>query len=111
MYVDPSIDVDSEPAWSPDGLSLAFIRSPFEKDKLLLHQNGKDIPGLSEFTTLKPEKPKNSGKPSLDKEASYMVNFLSIPVNLFGQKVINWSFLGNKTVGSSFMLWTSIPRK
>ncbi|MFZ1524970.1 MAG: prolyl oligopeptidase family serine peptidase [Saprospiraceae bacterium] len=35
MYVDPSIDVDSEPAWSPDGLSLAFIRSPFEKDKLL----------------------------------------------------------------------------
>lgn len=33
--VDPSLDIDAEPAWSPDGDKIAFIRSPFEKERLL----------------------------------------------------------------------------
>jgi len=34
-YVDPSTDRDGEPVWSPDGKSLAFIRTPSAKDNLL----------------------------------------------------------------------------
>jgi len=33
-YVDPSIDIDMEPAWSPDGNKLAFMRIPMSKDRL-----------------------------------------------------------------------------
>ena len=28
VYLDPSVDSDGEPAWSPDGASIAFIREP-----------------------------------------------------------------------------------
>jgi dipeptidyl aminopeptidase/acylaminoacyl peptidase len=34
IYPDPSVDMDMAPIWSPDGKSLAFIRSPSEKDRL-----------------------------------------------------------------------------
>jgi dipeptidyl aminopeptidase/acylaminoacyl peptidase len=34
-YVDPSTDRDGEPVWSPDGKSLAFIRTPSAKENLL----------------------------------------------------------------------------
>jgi dipeptidyl aminopeptidase/acylaminoacyl peptidase len=33
-YIDPSIDLDSEPAWSPDGNYLAFMRMPAVKNNL-----------------------------------------------------------------------------
>jgi dipeptidyl aminopeptidase/acylaminoacyl peptidase len=29
-YLDPSVDIDSEPVWSPDGKSIAFVREPSE---------------------------------------------------------------------------------
>lgn len=34
-FLDPSVDQDSDPVWSPDGKSLAFIRVPFAKDALI----------------------------------------------------------------------------
>jgi dipeptidyl aminopeptidase/acylaminoacyl peptidase len=34
-YLDPSTDLDSEPAWSPDSKQIAFLRIPWEKDALL----------------------------------------------------------------------------
>lgn len=33
-YLDPSIDSDSEPAWSPDGTKIAFVRQPNEMGQL-----------------------------------------------------------------------------
>ncbi|MEO6330420.1 MAG: prolyl oligopeptidase family serine peptidase [Ginsengibacter sp.] len=33
-YPDPSVDKDAEPAWSPDGNMIAFIRMPNTKDRL-----------------------------------------------------------------------------
>jgi dipeptidyl aminopeptidase/acylaminoacyl peptidase len=33
-YPDPSVDIDTEPVWSPDGNSIAFIRIPNSKDRL-----------------------------------------------------------------------------
>jgi dipeptidyl aminopeptidase/acylaminoacyl peptidase len=35
VYLDPSTDLDSEPAWSPDSTHIAFLRIPWEKDSLL----------------------------------------------------------------------------
>ena len=34
-YLDPSTDLDSEPAWSPDSTHVAFLRIPSDKDALL----------------------------------------------------------------------------
>ncbi len=34
-YLDPSTDLDSEPAWSPDSKQIAFLRIPWQKDSLL----------------------------------------------------------------------------
>ena len=33
-YLDPSVDRDSNPAWSPDGRRIAFLRTPHERDRL-----------------------------------------------------------------------------
>jgi dipeptidyl aminopeptidase/acylaminoacyl peptidase len=33
-YLLPSVDIDSNPVWSPDGTALAFIRIPYEKNIL-----------------------------------------------------------------------------
>ena len=33
-YPDPSVDIDGQPVWSPDGKWIAFIRSPNRKDLL-----------------------------------------------------------------------------
>ena len=33
-YPDPSVDIDGQPVWSPDGKWLAFFRTPNRKDKL-----------------------------------------------------------------------------
>lgn len=32
-YVDPGVDHDGSPAWSPDSSSIAFIRVPYDKDE------------------------------------------------------------------------------
>ena len=34
MYLDPSVDSDFEPAWSPDGKQIAFIRIAVAKGRL-----------------------------------------------------------------------------
>lgn len=34
IYLDPSIDKDSEPVWSPDGTRIAFVRQPNENGEL-----------------------------------------------------------------------------
>jgi dipeptidyl aminopeptidase/acylaminoacyl peptidase len=34
-YLDASVDLDSDPVWSPDGKSLGFIRMPYSKDALI----------------------------------------------------------------------------
>ena len=34
-YLDPSVDLDSEPTWSPDSKQIAFLRIPGDKDALL----------------------------------------------------------------------------
>ena len=33
-YLDPSLDIDGSPAWSPDGSEIAFVRSPNRKGRL-----------------------------------------------------------------------------
>ncbi len=33
-YPDPSVDVDDQPVWSPDGNSIAFVRTPARKERL-----------------------------------------------------------------------------
>ncbi|MBK8516483.1 MAG: S9 family peptidase [Saprospiraceae bacterium] len=33
-YIDPSIDIDAQPAWSPDGSKLAFMRIPYGFENL-----------------------------------------------------------------------------
>jgi dipeptidyl aminopeptidase/acylaminoacyl peptidase len=33
-YLDPSVDQDSNPVWSPDGAQIAFLRIPHERDDL-----------------------------------------------------------------------------
>ncbi|MEQ9424103.1 MAG: prolyl oligopeptidase family serine peptidase [Cyclobacteriaceae bacterium] len=41
-YLSPSVDQDSDPAWSADGTQVAFIRVPNEKDQLIFepHRGG-----------------------------------------------------------------------
>jgi dipeptidyl aminopeptidase/acylaminoacyl peptidase len=34
VYLDPSVDTDYEPAWSPDGRRVAFVRIPVSKGRL-----------------------------------------------------------------------------
>ncbi len=33
-YLDPSLDIDGSPAWSPDGREIAYVRTPNDKDRL-----------------------------------------------------------------------------
>ena len=35
-FPDPSIDLDSDPVWSPDGQHLAFLRTPYEEPELFV---------------------------------------------------------------------------
>lgn len=35
-FPDPGIDLDSDPAWSPDGRQLAFLRTPYEEPELFV---------------------------------------------------------------------------
>ncbi len=35
-FLDPGIHQDSDPVWSPDGNSIAFLRQPYEKPKLFV---------------------------------------------------------------------------
>lgn len=35
IYVDPSVDHDTEPAWSPDGSEIAFLRIPTDREALI----------------------------------------------------------------------------
>ena len=34
-YISPSVDRDSDPAWSPGGKQIAFLRTPFDRRKLI----------------------------------------------------------------------------
>ena len=34
QFLNPSIDIDTNPVWSPDGTKIAFIRQPYEKVKM-----------------------------------------------------------------------------
>jgi dipeptidyl aminopeptidase/acylaminoacyl peptidase len=43
-YPDPSVDIDMEPAWSPDGKWLAWIRVPNQKDVLPFTEQRKGYP-------------------------------------------------------------------
>ena len=38
-WIDPSVDSDGEPVWSPDGASLAFLRIPASTKMTLFHPN------------------------------------------------------------------------
>jgi Tol biopolymer transport system component len=48
-YIDPGVDGDIDPTWSPDGKSIAFIRVPFTKDALILVQKEQVFLGLFEL--------------------------------------------------------------
>ncbi len=43
-YPDPSVDLDGAPVWSPDGNSIAFIRTPNHKDRLPFTEARKGSP-------------------------------------------------------------------
>ena len=43
-YIDPGVDGDIDPTWSPDGKSIAFIRVPFTKDALIFGPERASLP-------------------------------------------------------------------
>jgi dipeptidyl aminopeptidase/acylaminoacyl peptidase len=43
-YIDPSTDLDSNPVWSPDSTSIAFLRIPPDKDSLLFEPHRAALP-------------------------------------------------------------------
>ncbi|NBB29881.1 prolyl oligopeptidase family serine peptidase [Cellulophaga sp. BC115SP] len=43
-YIDPGVDGDIDPTWSPDGKSIAFIRIPFTKDALIFGPERASLP-------------------------------------------------------------------
>ncbi len=76
-YIDPSIDIDAEPAWSPDGSKLAFMRIPFEKEKLLFAPKRQGIPWSIRLFDVKTSKTSGIWKASPGKGS---VPFGDLPV-------------------------------
>ncbi|MBV8052142.1 MAG: DPP IV N-terminal domain-containing protein, partial [Acidobacteriaceae bacterium] len=56
-YVDPSTDRDGEPVWSPDGKSLAFLRTPSSKSNLMFGPKRAGAPWSIHVCDLETRKP------------------------------------------------------
>ena len=43
-YLDPSVDQDNSPVWSPDGNSIAFVRTSNERNRLIFEPHRSGLP-------------------------------------------------------------------
>ena len=101
-YLDPSVDRDIEPVWSPDGARSHSSASQSQKEISLSVPSAKVRPGQSTSPMPPPEKLTKFGEPNQAVAAS---STKSSPIaNYSGCPVISSSFPGNATAGP-----TSIP--